>query len=267
MRINVERIDLSLNDKMCIISDIHHIKSCTDSFYNEVLLVLRKEKPKYILIPGDIIDHPDIISKEEIKYLITFLTNLSFLAKVIISKGNHELKKSSNSINDLYAKLEDIDNLYILDNKSIVIDNYQFIGFSPSNKSYLKKYKDIRVSNFIEEFNKCNFKIEKNKTVILLSHSPKTIIKSNIDLLNDVDFIICGHMHNGLVPKALENIFKDRGLFGPDYNFFPKHCRGIFNVNKKTKLIVCKSLRVVTKDNLLYNLINRLYANNITIIN
>ena len=271
MKLNVERININNNTKLCIISDIHHIKGNEDKFYKPIIDKVKEEKPSFILIPGDIIDHPNIISTNYIDYLITFLNNLSLIAPVIISKGNHELKKSKNDIQDFYKKIKLINNLYVLDNKSIVINDYQFIGFSPSNKSYLRKYKKIKEDNFIKEFNDCNFRIEKNKKVILLSHSPSTIIQdkviNSLPILKNIDYIICGHMHNGLTPKVIEPILKNRGIAGPEYRLFPKYFRGIFKINDRCSLIVCKSLRVLTKDRIIYKSLDKLYSKNITIIN
>lgn len=273
MKINIENINLNkqIKTKLCVLADIHHIKSCNNIFYNEILSIIKNNKPKYILIPGDIIDHPDIITTASIKYLIDFLKQLSKIATVIISKGNHELKPSKNNIKDFYQKIAIINNLYVLDNQSIILDDYQFIGFSPSNKSYLLKYKKSWEQNFIKELDNCNFKINNTKKKIMLCHSPSVImskkVKNQCKSLKNLDYVICGHMHNGLAPKCLDKLLKDKGLFGPEYTFFPNYCRGIHNLNNQGKLIVCKSFRVLTKDNIIYKLLDKLYSKNITFIN
>lgn len=272
MKINVENIVINqkYKSKIVVISDIHHIKSCDDKFYNEILETIRKIKPKYILSPGDIVEHPKFIQDKSIKYLINFITNLALIAPVIISKGNHEIKTNLTDIKALYRKLDKLNNVYILDNKSIILGDYQFIGFSPSNKSYFKKYKSIWQQNFIEEANKCNFKTDNQKTKILLCHSPSVVIsdevQKNVSFLKNIDYIICGHMHNGLTPKFLDNTLKTKGLFGPEYIFFPKYCRGVHKLNNNGKLIVCKSLRALTKDNILFKSLDKLYYRNITFI-
>ena len=145
----------------------------------------------------------------------------------------------------------------------------EFIGFSPSNKSYLKEFKKDWVSNFIEEFKKCHFKISKNIQTIMLCHSPEVICDKKVWEtlnLNDINLIICGHMHNGLSFKKIDKLLKTRGLVGPNYTLFPKYCRGVFSKGKGSKIVVCKSLRVITNKNILFRLLNWIYSSNITII-
>lgn len=266
--INIEKIKISniLNTKFCVISDIHHIKSCTKNFYNNVISEVRKEKPKYILIPGDIVDNPKIIFSNDIENLISFFKNLSIIAPVIISKGNHEQKNKNIDIKVLYDKIGKFSNIYILDNNTCILGDFRFIGFSPKLEVYLKRTKN-RDNMFIEEYNSCHFNLNENKINILLCHSPEIItnVYPKLKKFDKINYVICGHMHNGLVPKFLESYFKTNGLFGPEYIFFPKFCRGIHNLDK-TKLIVVKSLRVLTKDNTLFRILDKFYSRNITTI-
>lgn len=272
MKINIENISLnkSLKTKLCILSDIHHIKSCDNKFYDSIYQVVIKQKPNYVLMPGDIIEKPALILDKSINHLIDFLKKISRLCPVIISKGNHEIKKDSLLVYDFYKIINKIDNVYVLDNKSIALDNYHFIGFSPSNFSYLKKYKKNWQENFIKEFNACHFKIDPFKTNILLCHSPQVItLKEVQDLLTDftkINYTICGHMHNGLTPKCLDNVLKTRGIFGPEYTILPKNCRGIKKVENDQKIIICKSLRSLTKDNLIFRTLDKCFKHNITLI-
>ena len=274
MQIKINNITLNNSekaDKFCVISDIHHIKTCDDAFYDQIIKKVQTLQAKYILIPGDIVDKPEIIYTRYINYLITFLKKLATIAPVIISKGNHEIKNPKYKVQKLYQKLERIDNIYILDNNEITLGKYHFIGFSPSLCNYLPEFKAKWCENFIKEFNNCHFQKKSNKVTILLCHSPEIItnpqVYENISLLKSVKYIICGHMHNGLAPAFLDKMLASRGLCGPNYVFFPKYCRGVHPLGKDTKLIICKSLRVLTNDNFAFNLLDKLYKRNITVIN
>ena len=46
MKINVENIVINqkYKSKIVVISDIHHIKSCNDKFYNEILETINSKK-------------------------------------------------------------------------------------------------------------------------------------------------------------------------------------------------------------------------------
>ena len=270
MKINVEKIKLGNTNRLCVITDIHHIKHSNNKFYNSIVRVVKKEEPNYILIPGDIVDNPKILNTDYIEILICFFSELSKFAPVIISKGNHDIASKKYRIADFYKKLEKYNNIFVLDNISKVIGGYQFIGFSPVVNAYRRKYKSQWDEMFIEEFKKCNFKIIANKKNILLCHAPNIIIKKNIieklPIIKNIDYIICGHMHNGLVPKKLESILKNNGLFGPEYTLFPKYCRGVHKLKGKCNLIICKSLRSLTKNSVIFRTLDKLYSNNITII-
>ena len=270
MKINVDRINLSNNKiKIGVISDIHHIKKCQADFYQPILKQMQKLKVQYILIPGDIVDDPQIVYTKEINYLINFCKSLALMAPVLISKGNHEIRKEKYPIEHLYNILNNIPNIYVLDNQSIELNNIQFIGFSPSNQSYLRKYKDKWQPNFITEFNNCHFKIKHNKITILLCHSPEVITNENVYSklhdFNNINYIVCGHMHNGLAFKKIEKYLKNRGLCGPNYVIFPKYCRGIFPLGN-SKLVVCNSVRTLTKDMLIFRLLDKMYATNVSVL-
>ena len=271
MKIKVNKIKLieKATCKFCVISDIHHIKSCTQKYYNRLIKVVRKEAPQYILIPGDLVDNIKILTTEYYQDLIYFIKQLALIAPVIISKGNHDLDSKKYNSQKLDKILDNIDNVYYLNNKSIILGDYQFIGFSPSVKAYLSKYKDIWRKTFIQEFKNCHFKIANNKKVILLCHSPEIVsditLQEDIPQLKKVNYIISGHMHNGLVPAIFDKAFKHRGLFGPNYTIFPSYCRGVHTLGD-TKLVICKSVRSLTKDSLLFKMGNAFYVQNITIL-
>ena len=265
--INVEKINFKGNHKICVISDIHHIKRLTKEFYESIVRIVIKEKLNYILIPGDIIDDPKLLLKElaMVKQLKFFIKNLSEICPVIISKGNHEIRHLNINIGLLYKELK-FDNVYILDNKQIQIEDFNFLGFCPSNMGKERK-KLIKKENFIKEYNACNFKILPDKINILLCHDPLIVaqVYQSLRGFSRLNYCISGHMHNGLVPKCLESFFKSHGFFGPHYTFFPKYCRGIHYLGN-TKLVVCKSLRVLTRDNILFRNLDKLYNNTITFI-
>ncbi len=268
MKINIEKIKMGnkLKERFCIITDIHHIKSCDEMYYAKILESVSSLNPNYILIPGDIVDDPKIIYADCLNFLIAFLKKCANIAPVIISKGNHELKDDDIDIRQLYKKLANINNLYVLDNQNLILGKFNFIGFSPRADVYLN-HPETKVLEFAKEYNFCKFNVNNKKINILLCHSPLTIVKAldKLDNYEYINYIICGHMHNGLVPKRVEKLFKTKGFVGPEYVLFPPYCRGVHSI-LNTKVIICKSLRVLTKDKMLFRLLDKLYARNITII-
>lgn len=76
------------NLTLAVLADIHSRK------INEVLAILKKNRPDIILIPGDFVDGVKVEKAKDHKELIddaVFLLNqVSFIAPTYCSLGNHE---------------------------------------------------------------------------------------------------------------------------------------------------------------------------------
>jgi len=113
--------------------------------------------------------------------------------------------------------------------------------------TYYHNPKNEESSNIlIEDFNKNINKIDNNKLNILLCHSPikiltKEVIK-NIENLKNIDIVLSGHMHNGMIPNILDKVFpKNKGLIAPNRTLYPDNARGIKKItvdNKKITLLI-----------------------------
>lgn len=251
-------INSNLNRKIVLISDIHYENKEDIKKLNYILNNIKKIKPDYICIPGDIINKSQI---DDEKDLINWLKKLSKITKVIISIGNHEFYVNKrNKVFDLnkslFNKISQIDNLYLLDNKNIIIDNINFIGLTVPMEYYDE-------NNNSKDFDKClnNIKIDKKYYNILLSHSPINIC--NYEILKDmnIDLILCGHMHGGVVFNFLRPIFKNRGLVSPNKKLFPKIAYGYLKI-ANTNIIITSGIKVIP-----YKSINKLFKSEIVSIN
>lgn len=234
-------IDNRFNKSIVLISDLHYESKSDIIILNKVLDNIKQLKPNYICIPGDIIDNSNI--KDE-KDFINWLKKLSNISKVIISLGNHEfrIKKSKEiySLNSLLLnKIKKIKNIYLLDNENIIIDNINFIGLTIPMECYKDK-------NKINEFCNCLNKIKTYKKYynILLCHSPINICNKEVLKNKDIDLVLCGHMHGGLVPKFIRKIFKHRGIIGPYKTLFPKYAYGNIKINN-TNIIISSGIEFI----------------------
>ena len=242
-------IDSNLNKNIVLISDIHYSSKKDIKILNNILDNIKELKPDYICIPGDII-HKSKINDE--KLFINWLKKLSLISKVIISIGNHEFyinkyKKIFGLNKSFFKKVSKINNIYLLDNENIVIDNINFIGLTPSIEIYHNE------SNNLDKFNKCLKKVKTNKKNynVLLCHSPVNIVNSN--LLNNIDLILCGHMHGGVVPNFMRKIFKNKGFINPNLNLFPKDVYGLIKKDN-TSIIITSGIKVLHS-----NILNKIF--------
>ena len=257
----------NININIALISDIHYSYKVNKKILNKVLNKFKNLKPDYICIPGDILDEATDYDKN----VYDFFEKLTKISKVIVSLGNHDLatfKKSKMYYNDTkwYNNLKTIKDLYILNNEQITFNNITFTGYTTlfdENNIY-----NDNPNNTLNDLKKLNFNI--NKYNILLCHSPQSILGNNKlydnHFIKNQNLILCGHMHNGMVPPIIDKIFKtNTGIIAPKKKLFPKYSRGSFSFNNTT-LIICKGITKLAKHSNILRPFNFLYPIEIEMI-
>ena len=260
------------------ISDIHFNKFTKDKKLNRVKEEIYKNNPDYVVITGDMIDEPSVIKdKENIKRLLMFLTYVGRLAKVIISIGNHDI-----FIHDDYKffkNLNELKNIYVVDNDSYIDENIYISGFTLPNKYYYNITECESKELLIEHLKKCK-KITSNLPVFIpkvgLIHSPIRLPEQEVlNILKEYDLLLSGHTHGGLVPKMFGKFLKtNQGFVAPNNRLFPDIARGKIEKNifgKKIIIIINggitklgeKSAGMLSKFNFLFDIdINKIIITN-----
>lgn len=212
------------------IGDIHYNETTSAKKLEYIKYAIEDAHPDYIFITGDLLDRPKITkNKEKIKLLVSWLNSLGNIAKVFISLGNHDIILEEDY--KFFNKLNDINNIYVLNNQSYEDENVFISGFTlPTNYYYnIEKHED---ENALLETLQNNFNLvtnlPKKKYKVALIHSPILLSeKKVVEKLKEYDLILSGHMHNGLIPRILDKIIKNNyGLISPDKRFFAKNTRG-----------------------------------------
>lgn len=261
--------------RIILIADIHLCDNYNDELIIKLLDKVRSLNPNYICVCGDIIDefrYLNIVSNQ--KYLIRFLNNLASITQTIITLGSHDFmnqKKlktgniSAESIKYWKKIIKDNNNLklVLLDNEIYEDLNIRIIGYTPSRDYYRGEDKNI----LIEEINSKFKRISDDKFNVLMCHSPLRFSNNLISKLNigqNLDLILSGHMHDGLMFPILKKIPTSIGLISPKRELFPINTRGkkIFELNgKKIILIITGGIlkfsnmapNICKKFNFLYN--------------
>lgn len=252
MRIKITNYNLNINKKIIVISDLHYRYKSDIKRLNILKDKIIKLNPDYICIPGDIINSSDIKNED---ILINWFSDLSKVSKIIISLGNHEFYSNEGiKFNtNLFNKINSIENIKVLDNENIEFEDINFFGLTLP----ITYYKEQKES--YEVFSK-NYKVKtiENKYNVLLCHSPINIVKSD---LKNIDLVLCGHMHKGLLPDMLKPLFKGRGLVNPLHQILPKNncCYGIKKVNS-SYVIVSSGI------NLMNNILRNIFSSEIVVI-
>lgn len=224
------------NLKIALISDIHYYPGYNHKILNKLLNQIKKNKPDYICIAGDILDTTKC---NDLTPLFNWLTELTTISPIIAVLGNHDEKCGSmwnwtHQKNEMLLNgLNKINNFYLLDNTTLTFNNLTFYGFNATYKYYEKDNETFE--SFEEEMRDKNPKFNKDNYNITLFHSPiniyKYIEKYKEHPLNETDLILSGHMHNGCIPYLITHpfnkIFKSsRSLINPLRQFLKPYSQG-----------------------------------------
>ena len=235
----------NINTNIVLISDLHYYNRKDIKHFNRVLERIKKLNPDYICIPGDLTDISYIEDKE---YLIDWLKKLSKICKIIISMGNHELyiKKQDNiyGLNyDLFEEINKLKNVYVLDSENVILDGINFIGITLSIDYYYNSERSIDRDEYFK-------KIKGNKKYynVLLCHSPINIYNSELLKEKNIDLILCGHMHGGIVPRIFRKFMKNKGFISPEKELFPKIAYGQLK-KYNTNIIISSGITVISHIN------------------
>lgn len=245
------------------IGDIHYNETTSTKKLEYIKYAIEDTHPDYIFITGDLLDRPKITkNKEKIKLLVSWLNSLGNIAKVFISLGNHDIILEEDY--KFFNKLNDINNIYVLNNQSYEDENVFISGFTlPTNYYYnIEKHED---ENALLETLQNNFNLvtnlPKKKYKVALIHSPILLSeKKVIEKLKEYDLILSGHMHNGLIPRILDKIIKNNyGLISPDKRFFAKNTRGKIKTKYYTIIITGGITKLSPSSTKILSKLNGLY--------
>ena len=245
------------------IGDIHYNETTSAKKLEYIKYAIEDAHPDYIFITGDLLDKPKITkNKEKIKILVSWLNSLGNIAKVFISLGNHDIILEEDY--KFFNKLNDINNIYVLNNQSYEDENVFISGFTlPTNYYYnIEKHED---ENALLETLQNNFNLvtnlPKKKYKVALIHSPILLSeKKVVEKLKEYDLILSGHMHNGLIPRILDKIIKNNyGLISPDKRFFAKNTRGKIKTKYYTIIITGGITKLSPSSTKILSKLNGLY--------
>lgn len=269
MRIQYQKYQINnnknINTKIVHISDIHFAHKYNKKRLDMVKNKIKKINPNYVCITGDIIDIYDVVEDTNYPDLKNFINDLSKIGKVIISIGNHEYIKMTNTG---YTKTDNIEWLKKLQTKKIIVldneiyeeNNISFIGYNPDYDYYYKdkeknpETKNIEIEQLINK--------TKNKYKILLLHTPILLLKKqnykNIKNFEKLDLILCGHTHGGMIPSFIPGHF---GIISPTRELFPQQIRGIIQL-KTNKIIINSGIMKLSRKSKI-TFLNDIYGSNV----
>lgn len=224
--------------KLLLIADVHLWDNYNFDIIDNIIEQAKKLNPHIICVCGDIIDQFKYLDKKEnLDILLKFLNKLANITTTLITLGSHDffnLKKSktnniaANAIKYWHKIIKENNNpnLILLDNDIYENDYLKIIGYTPSRDYYrIGEDKDTLISEINEIF-KMNF--DDQKYTILMCHTPRKINNDTLRKINinhNIDLILSGHMHDGLMFPVLKKMPTTIGFISPQRTLFPENTR------------------------------------------
>jgi len=266
------------NITISFLSDIH----VSDKFDVNKFKIINDNINKnsdYIFFVGDNLDSTNFIRNNN-EYMInkyySFIKKLSIKYKIFINRsGVHDLTYRNKNrwekdiANDFWNKISDIKGVNIsgynnfYEDDFIILFNYQTPFELFNNKYYLGEDKELLIKE-LNNNKKYLSNLNKNKVKIMLIHTPRLLNEIEIlELIKEYDIILCGHMHNGVMPLILDKVIKgNRGIVSPNRKLFPDNARGIKEINyngKKIYIIISGGVTKLAECSGLFNKFNNFY--------
>lgn len=222
--------------KLFLFSVVHFREEFPKHKLEAIEAAAEQSKPDYICIAGDLVN--DAKRPGDLNVLLQFLINLSHIAPIVMSLGNHDLltlgkdKKWIHYFNEGYfTMLYTVSKFQLLDNSNWKDKNIVFTGVTMPSIYYEGKHESLE---YLKQYLDTVILPEDSPLYqILFFHSPISLLQLNEKeehYLNGTDLVLSGHMHGGLTPPFLENQLGKRGLVGPTNlqrrTIFPNYVRG-----------------------------------------
>ncbi len=271
---------------ICSLADIHNNKWASFELWDKLIEEVDKQKPDFILVSGDLTYTADDFYVPTNDIMLRYLfDNLDNIAETFICFGNHELKSGKkHSVFDSIKYLKSLNmttGVHILDrrvgNEYIDIGNIRIGGFCPRSEAYYKSKESMWEQYFIEDYMKSLLEFTDKQFNILLTHSPDTISKKEVlsflrDRLKELDLIVCGHKHDGYMPKIVQSSLNDTGIDVSDGKNFlyykvskTNKCRGEFDV-LNAKMIVNRGYRKFSHTSPVFGMLDKVSSRDMATI-
>lgn len=211
--------DVSEKTRIVQLTDLHGRQFGKDN--GKLLEKVREQKPELIFITGDMLNSDE----EDIGGLCKLVEELSGIAPVYYSYGNHETAWMSMFGKDLRGTLTDAGAVVLsmeyvaasVNGQTLIIGGYDGYYRTP-HMELDDPEKEAEKLAFADEFEALD------GTKLLLCHVPTNWLDWGQINENSAGIVFCGHYHGGQIRLPVI----DKGLYAPYVKWFPDYTKGVF---------------------------------------
>ena len=216
--VNSRKLDFGRKIRTLTISDLHSYTS-DDARATRLAEAIKQQEPDIIFIAGDLYNGgKPWEGGEKLEQFRRFVQNISEVAPVCITWGNHDLRGLNPENKDTRLKnLRDLEetrpgSVFPLYNDKVIVNGMEIVGFVPrfelmENAGLKTQIHGIAHDEFIRDYHEQGVKFENRPGTVnvYLGHDPHLIAASEngigLEDLSVCDYFVTGHLHDGY--KAL----------------------------------------------------------------
>jgi len=236
------------------ISDIHFSDNSSEPL-NQLAQKIEQTKPQIITISGDLVDSLESVdAPSDLARLTAWMTRIAKVAPVCLCLGNHDFFRKPADFKPGFSKkhtyiaernerlinaIDSIENVHYLDDSCFENDEFYVFSLTLPPSYYQFDFsteihgtifspgsEDVNVLlQKLDELTEFTTKLPAKKTKIMLVHSPVHLLDDAVKAkISEFDFVFAGHMHNGVVPPLLDEVWRGhRGILTPSKHLFKDH--------------------------------------------
>ncbi len=224
----LQTVGIESEVNIVFLSDLHNRSFGKDNSYliNEV----SEASPDVIAVVGDMMEEDS--TDEELNEYLDLLTELVKIAPTFVSYGNHDFEYEAASGVNLVDAVKGI-GAVLLEEEYVdfpIGDSTVRIGgmytYAFAHHQTAEEWLESSTYRFLSEFE------DTDLPTVLLCHRPDSFFYNDAYLNWDIDAIVCGHTHGGMVRVPFVG-----GVIAPDQLLFPEYDYGSYQLDDTLMII------------------------------
>lgn len=235
--IYTESYSVSLEDiaspvRIVLLSDLHGKSFGREN--SRLIAKIQEQSPDAIFLDGDMIDRS--ADPTDVQELLRLIERLHKIAPVYVAPGNHELEYMQTDAS-LLTQVAEAGAVVVNDSYvDVTIASQPLrIGGTMGHAFYFgrseKEFSSSPEYQFLKAFE------DTNVPKICLAHMPDTFIFNGAYSMWNVDLVLSGHTHGGLIRLPFIG-----GLYAPMQGWFPEYDRGYFCLGGHMQMVISAGL-------------------------